>query len=250
MNIKEEEIKKEFQLERVILFTDAVFAIILTIMVLDLKLPEGIRTAGDEYTAEAFKELIMKFLAYLISFSLVAKFWIEHLKLFRYLKDYDHKLLVLNLIFLFTVTLFPFAVSLITRKANINIPESNWMLTIYVIVIFSTLFAQSLIARYLLKYREKLCIATTQLEKTFEWKTNRINLFLLPVLTVAVICFSIFRLPYYFPLYTVAAYGAIISRIRKKHYPRENDGPILVKLYRYLKPAKKPAVVKNTGIKE
>src|ERR1700712_1413462 len=94
---EEEEIKKEFQLERVILFTDAVFAIILTIMVLDIKLPESVREASDHQLKEAFKELILKFVAYFITFGLVARFWIAHLKLFRFLKDYDHKLLVLNL---------------------------------------------------------------------------------------------------------------------------------------------------------
>ena len=51
MNVSDEnEIKKEFQLERLIFFSDAVFAIIITIMVLDIHLPEGIKEA-DAATA-------------------------------------------------------------------------------------------------------------------------------------------------------------------------------------------------------
>jgi uncharacterized membrane protein len=219
-------------------------------MVLDIKLPESVRLAGDEHTAEAFKDLILKFTAYLITFSLVARFWMEHLKLFRYLKDYDRKLLILNLVFLFTVTLFPFAVSLITRKVNTETAESNWMLTIYVMVFFSTVFTQSLIARYLLKYRDKLCIATTQLENSFEWKTTRMNFFLLPVFAIAILCFCYFHFAYYFPLYSITLYGATISYFKKKYYPRENEGPILLRLYRYIKPAKKPVIVKHKKVKE
>lgn len=78
---EEEEIKKEFQLERVILFSDAVFAIIITIMVIDIKLPENLKTGSVKHFQEAFYELIPKLLAYGLSFFIVAAFWIRHLKL-------------------------------------------------------------------------------------------------------------------------------------------------------------------------
>jgi uncharacterized membrane protein len=44
----ENEIKKEFQLERLIFFIDAVFAIIITIMILDVKLPEALIHPTEE----------------------------------------------------------------------------------------------------------------------------------------------------------------------------------------------------------
>src|ERR1700754_1526891 len=104
MNTSDEsEIKKEFQLERVILFTDAVFAIIITIMILDIKLPEGIRLLKEGDVREAFKHLVPKFFAYVLSFFLVARFWISHLKMFAFLKDYNRALIVFNLLFLFCV---------------------------------------------------------------------------------------------------------------------------------------------------
>jgi len=60
---EEQEIKKEFQLERVILFSDAVFAIIITIMILDIRLPEGIKEADAIHLKKAFLGLIPKGLA-------------------------------------------------------------------------------------------------------------------------------------------------------------------------------------------
>lgn len=249
MDIKEEEeIKKEFQLERVVLFTDAVFAIILTIMVLELKLPEAINKLGDKEIHDAFKELILKFFGYVITFGLVARFWVAHLKLFRYLKDYDQKLLGLNLLFLFTVTLFPFAVSLITRKTNpetqLEIYNLTWL--IYVAVLFSTIFTQSLISRYLLKNRDKLCINAVDLETNFEWKIGRVNLFLIPALMAVLIALTFLNLPYYVPVYVVAVYGIVISQVKKKYYPAGDKGPLIAQLYRYVKSKRKKQVITKT----
>ena len=108
------EIKKEFQLERIILFSDAVFAIIITIMVLDIRLPEGLRHANAIDVKQAFIRLIPKMLAYCLSFFLVARFWLGHLKMFSLLMYYDGRLLAYNLLYLFSISLFPFAVSLVS----------------------------------------------------------------------------------------------------------------------------------------
>lgn len=75
MDIKEEQdIKREFQLERVILFSDAVFAIIITIMVLEIKLPEGMRHASAEKLEESFIELLPKLAAYIFAFFITGMF--------------------------------------------------------------------------------------------------------------------------------------------------------------------------------
>jgi uncharacterized membrane protein len=240
MDIKEEEeIKKEFQLERVVLFTDAVFAIILTIMVLELKLPEGIRHQPREQMIEAFGELILKFFAYGISFFLVARFWITHLTLFRYLKDYDLKLLILNLGFLFSVTLFPFAVSLISGSISPVKPEYAWGFTIYVIVFYCTVFTQTLMARYLIINKEKLCIQANQIETHLKWKLQQINLVLIPVLALLALTFNYFGLSYNFPLATIALYGITIGNLSRKLYPNaNNNAPMIARLFKSIR--KKP----------
>jgi uncharacterized membrane protein len=234
MDIKEEEeIKKEFQLERVVLFTDAVFAIILTIMVLELKLPEGIRHHPREEMLDAFGELILKFFAYGMSFFLVARFWITHLTLFRYLKDYDLKLLMLNLGFLFSVTLFPFAVSLISGSISPGKPEYVWGFSIYGIVFYGAVFTQTLIARYLIINKDKLCIQSDQIESHLKWKAEKINLILIPALTILVLIFNFFQLSYRFPVATMVVYGITLGNLRRKLYPNaDDDGPLIARLFK------------------
>src|SRR5579864_7926388 len=105
----ESEIKKEFQLERLIFFSDAVFAIIITIMILDVKLPEALIHPSEQESKEAFLHILPKVFGYALSFFVIGSFWMRHLRIFSFLKDYNTQLLALNLFFLFCVSLFPFA---------------------------------------------------------------------------------------------------------------------------------------------
>src|ERR1700744_5620289 len=112
MNVSDEnEIKKEFQLERLIFFSDAVFAIIITIMILDVKLPEQLIHPTEDESKQAFIDILPKVIAYAFSFCIVGSFWMRHLKIFSFRKDYHVQLIALNLLFLFSVSLFPFALS-------------------------------------------------------------------------------------------------------------------------------------------
>src|SRR5690348_9279708 len=102
-----EEIRKEFQLERMILFSDAVFAIGITLMAIEIKLPDNV-----DYTSATLPYEILKltplFIAYAASFFFIGKTWYEHLKIFSLLKDYDTGLVARNMFMLFFIGLFPF----------------------------------------------------------------------------------------------------------------------------------------------
>src|SRR6478735_1826807 len=108
--ITKEEIKKEFQLERMILFSDAVFAIVITLMAIEIHLPE--LGEHEHYTVSTFltalKHVLPTVFAYAISFFFIGLMWYKHLKMFSLLKDYDRGLIIRNLIFLFFVVLFLF----------------------------------------------------------------------------------------------------------------------------------------------
>jgi uncharacterized membrane protein len=102
--------RRVFQLERVILFSDAVFAIAITLLVIEIKVPsvrDGIANETDLLWAVA--HLAPKFLGFLISFMLVGMYWTRHHTLFGYVVDYTPKLLWLNLFFLLSVVLMPFS---------------------------------------------------------------------------------------------------------------------------------------------
>lgn len=83
-------------------FSDGVIAIIITIMVLELKAPHAV-------TAEALREVSPVFLSYILSFIVVAIFWVNHHHLTHQLKPVDGRVLWLNNHLLFWLSLIPFA---------------------------------------------------------------------------------------------------------------------------------------------
>lgn len=228
---EEEEIKKEFQLERVILFSDAVFAILITIMVIDLKLPETIREATGTEVTEAFGKLYLKFMGYGLTFFLVSVFWMQHIKMFSFLKDYNKHVLILNLLFLFCLSLFPMAITLITGAVHLHSPEYAYGLNIYIGVVLATNFTQALITRYLIKHKTTLCVAVNIIEDQLKWKAVRINLILTPVILTAVLIFNILHVTPQYSSYLAAIYGALIGIINRRLYPPTAKQPFLKQIF-------------------
>ena len=105
-------------LERLIFFSDAVFAIAVTLLVLDIRLPAGFETASNSQLLDQLLGLWHKVLAYVISFLAVGSFWLAHHRKFRFIKRYDPGLLVLNLLFLMVIAFVPFPTSVISESSN------------------------------------------------------------------------------------------------------------------------------------
>jgi uncharacterized membrane protein len=242
MNInEEEEIKKEFQLERVILFSDAVFAIIITIMVLEIKLPESLHHANAEQIREAFSDLIPKFMGYAFSFFLIGSFWFRHLKIFSFLKDYNPTLIVLNLVFLFFVSMFPFAVTFIT--VDLDIMRYTWGLFTYIGIIFLVTLSQTVLVHYLIKNKS---VKANNMETVLKWKVQRLNYIIVPLCFIWMVLISYFNLDPRSLLYFVGFYGVLVSLLNRKYYPgQKNSTPVL---FKHLQSHKRK--VKTKAVKE
>jgi len=247
---EEQEIKKEFQLERVILFSDAVFAIIITIMVLDIRLPEDIRHADVVHLRKAFIELIPKGLAYTLSFFLVAKFWLGHLKIFSHLKDYDTNLLTYNLLYLFSVSLFPFAVTLISGNVNPSGPAYAWGIHVYAAVIFITTLFQTLLSRYLVKNVERLCFEPEMVPVVLKYRALKYNFIAIPVAALVLTGLSRFNLPAYYSMIPVGLYGAFMGKLFKKYYPDDQDSFVIMRLFSSIKNRKRRSPARAIPVEE
>src|SRR5580700_7376863 len=97
-------------LERMLFLSDAVFAIVLTLLALELRATPGVTDAS------LFRGLVAmepKLVAFSITFILVSVFWIAHVSIARRLTTFDWAAAWVNLIFLFTITLTPFVSSLL-----------------------------------------------------------------------------------------------------------------------------------------
>src|SRR5437870_38053 len=120
-----EEIRKEFQLERMVLFSDAVFAIAITLMAIEIKLPAQSSASQTDFM-HGLKSIMPLLFAYTVSFIFIGYTWYMHLQLFSLLKDYNKGLVVRNLVMLFFIGLFPFAASVIAK------PVAGTMIPIYI----------------------------------------------------------------------------------------------------------------------
>jgi uncharacterized membrane protein len=104
------ELKKEFQLERMILFSDAVFAIAITILVIEIRVPEIPKElVTEQKLLESLDHLIPKFVGFLISFMIIGLYWQVHHRMFGFVVNYTRRTLWLNLFFLLAVVLMPFS---------------------------------------------------------------------------------------------------------------------------------------------
>jgi uncharacterized membrane protein len=102
-------------LGRIAAFTDGVMAVAITLLVLNLEVPQ----VKDEDLDEALVDLIPSLIAYLLSFALVGRFWIIHHRFFETLRGFDNRIVTLNLIFLALIVLVPFATDLFDHYTQV-----------------------------------------------------------------------------------------------------------------------------------
>ena len=101
--------RHDFMIERIAFFSDAVFAIAITLMAIEIHTPIVKVGDTDAIVWEKFKEVLPEFLGLLVSFWLIGSVWLRHHQLFRYVDNFDIRFMVLNLWLLFIIILFPFS---------------------------------------------------------------------------------------------------------------------------------------------
>ncbi|HTR91495.1 MAG TPA: TMEM175 family protein [Trebonia sp.] len=102
-------------IDRLTLFSDAVVAIAITLLALELPVPTGKTVAAFWASVIANDE---HYVAFLISFLVIAAAWGNHHDLFRYARRGDSRLRTLNMAWLLTIVLIPFATKMLTSTAG------------------------------------------------------------------------------------------------------------------------------------
>src|SRR5215468_9602582 len=97
--------------DRVLFFSDAVFAIAITLLVVDIRVPD--LTSGVVDASRALHDARYKILGFVISFLVIGLFWMGHHRLFRYITALDRPLIFLNLLFLGTIAFLPYPTALL-----------------------------------------------------------------------------------------------------------------------------------------
>lgn len=101
--------------ERLTLFSDAVVAIAITLLALDLPVPEGDTVSGFW---SSVRDNDGHYGAFLLSFAVIAAAWSTHHDMFRYLRRPTSRLRTINMVWLLTIVLNPFATRMLTAVGN------------------------------------------------------------------------------------------------------------------------------------
>jgi uncharacterized membrane protein len=107
-----------YGLERLVFFSDAVFAIAITLLALEIRLPASEVKLTDPQLMAQLLGMGHKYMAYLVSFLVIGTFWIGHHHKFRLIRKYDAALLFLNMLMLMSVAFMPFPSSIISEYSG------------------------------------------------------------------------------------------------------------------------------------
>jgi uncharacterized membrane protein len=105
--------------DRVLFFSDAVFAIAITLLVVDLRVPDEVLNTGDQLHADKYR-----ILGFAISFLVIGLFWMGHHRLFRYITALDRPVIFLNLLFLGTIAFLPYPTALLFASTTKQVPAT------------------------------------------------------------------------------------------------------------------------------
>ena len=106
--------------ERLLALTDGVVAIALTLLVLQLQIP-SLPHGADASSGAVLRHALLSpsftslLVAYVVSFYVIAQFWLAHHRVYRMVGGHSEGLAWWNFAFLFTITLFPFSSELLGR---------------------------------------------------------------------------------------------------------------------------------------
>jgi uncharacterized membrane protein len=99
---------------RIRAFTDGVMAVAITLLVLNIEVPD-LPSGSEGRLDEELVDLLPSLAAYALSFALVGRYWVVHHRMFEDLRTFDDALMALNLVFLALIGLVPFSSDLVDR---------------------------------------------------------------------------------------------------------------------------------------
>ena len=178
------ELEKEFELQRMITFSDAIFAIAITLMIFDVKWPDIPDSIKGVDIYQLFRPTIFRFMIFVLSFYYVGRSWSQHLRLGRMLRAYDQGLVNRNLIYLFFITTFPFTASGIDHaRTGFSFP-----LLLYGFNLAAVPVMHFVIIRYIFLKKPGLSVSGEEAEKkyiytrTLYFSSFMVAIFLLTIL--------------------------------------------------------------------
>ena len=89
-------------------FSDGIFTIAITLLVLEIRLPEIPSAEIDALFLPSIAAIMPKMLGFILSFFIIAMYWLSYHRIFRFIRETDRTLVGQNILFLFFIVLMPF----------------------------------------------------------------------------------------------------------------------------------------------
>ena len=124
--------KTDHPLERLVFFSDAVFAIAITLLVIELHPPHFPRGTSDHDHLAGLARLVPALLGYFISFAVVGNFWMGHHRAFSLASHYHPRVLGWNMGLLCTIAFMPFATAYLSANFTQRVPTVFYCVVMFV----------------------------------------------------------------------------------------------------------------------
>ena len=131
-------------------FSDAVFAVAITLLILEINIPEG------EHLWEQLKDQWPSFASFFVSFWVIGIIWVNHHGLLDHLKRIDRPVLYLNLLVLMTVVFIPFSTALMAEHLKPGESDERVAAIVYALAFLAMGLAFNVFWTYIVKHRREL----------------------------------------------------------------------------------------------
>jgi uncharacterized membrane protein len=135
----------QLEYDRILFFSDAIFAIAITLLIVDLRVPD----VAHLESGRQLRETLPQIGGFAISFAVIGLFWMAHHALFRHIKGLDRRLVLLNLLFLGSIAFLPYPTALLSAAAD-QVPATVF----YAVSIAAAGLAEAAVWLYAIRIRE------------------------------------------------------------------------------------------------
>lgn len=121
--------KHELQFERIVFFSDAVFAIAITLLIIEVKVPHLEPGIGSREFVIALLRLLPNFIGFFVSFLVIGAYWVGHHRIYGMIVDWNYGLIWRNILFLLAIAFMPFATAFFSEYVTEFVPMLVYGLT-------------------------------------------------------------------------------------------------------------------------
>jgi uncharacterized membrane protein len=116
--------------ERLLFFSDAVFAIAITLLIIEVRLPPLPEQATNQALIDGLREILPSIFAYGLSFATIGLYWLAHWRRYRYVARVDERLVALNLVLLAFIAFIPFPTAVIGEHGDLTVAVILYAITL------------------------------------------------------------------------------------------------------------------------